>query len=128
MSYIGIIYRITNLTSSKSYIGRTTKGINTRWLAHKCMGRSTKCKTPLYRDMRRYGIENFVIEQIARTKSWKKLRSLEMFYIKKFNTLYPLGYNLKFGDGFGSAHYSTRCKISRSLKKRAILTRRNNEY
>ena len=54
----GCIYRITNLINNKIYIGQTAnKYPSKRWGCHKHEATSGNDK-PLYRAMRKYGIEN----------------------------------------------------------------------
>lgn len=49
--------------------------------------------------MRKYGIENFVIEQLEVCDN-SLLNEREKYYIQKYDTLAPLGYNLtRGGDG-----------------------------
>lgn len=48
--------------------------------------------------MRKYGIENFTIEQIDSANSIIKLGELERYYIEKYNSQDPnIGYNLSAG-------------------------------
>lgn len=55
------IYKITNLINGKIYIGQS-RNIKKRWQNHKCAAHNPNNKAynyPLYRAMRKYGIENF---------------------------------------------------------------------
>lgn len=59
------IYKITNLTNGKSYVGKTLSTIDERWNEHCRSVRRKRCeKRPLYSAMNKYGINNFKIEQI----------------------------------------------------------------
>ena len=62
---MGYIYCITNLINSKRYIGKTTTTIEERWREHCLDSRKERCeKRPLYSAFNKYGIENFIIEEL----------------------------------------------------------------
>ena len=54
----------------------------------------------MYVDFRKYGIENFQFEvcEIIETYDKKKLDALELFYMKKYDTL-KSGYNIQATSG-----------------------------
>lgn len=103
----GIIYKITNKINGKIYIGQTIKLLRVRWSSH-C--NSSSCCRALYIDIKRYGKENFVIEEVIKCDSLEKMNKLEIFYIKDLNTLYPFGYNLTSGGKNYSASEESRLK------------------
>jgi group I intron endonuclease len=88
-----IIYKITNLITGKLYIGQTTMSLKRRWAVHK----ATKRISPLTSSLKKHGSENFKIEEIDRASSLEELAKLEMYHIKTFASIYPLGYNLSTG-------------------------------
>ena len=93
---MGYIYKITNKINDKVYIGLTTTSIEQRWKGH--INESKKCDRHLYASMRKYGIENFVIEKIDETDDFKKLGELERYYITLYkSTDDNFGYNNTFG-------------------------------
>ena len=93
----GYIYKITNCINDKVYIGQTKTSIDKRWHAHKTRY-NTGSKDGLYGAMRKYGIENFKIEQILECPI-EDLNEMERFYIQKYDSFYN-GYNLTLGgDG-----------------------------
>lgn len=60
------IYCITNLINSKRYVGKTTTSIEERWKEHCYDFQKERCnKRPLYDAMNKYGVENFMIEELA---------------------------------------------------------------
>jgi group I intron endonuclease len=80
----------------KKYIGQTLKNdINSRWKQHKKM-----CKYSLgnclYNAYKKYGIENFKFKILCICFD-SDLNNYEVEYIKKYNTIYPNGYNLQTG-------------------------------
>lgn len=89
-----IIYKITNKTNKKSYIGQTVKILKIRWNEH-CQKRGG-C-TALYSAIKKYGKDNFDLEVITECKSIDEMNLRETFYIKLFNTLAHNGYNLTTG-------------------------------
>ena len=105
-----IVYKITNIINSKVYIGITTCSLEYRWSKHITESKNIKNTKHLYKSMRKYGLENFSIEQIDSTNDFKKLGELEREYIKLYDSQNPQkGYNLTAGgescqwDGNSSA-------------------------
>ena len=93
-----IIYKITNNINGKVYIGLTTCSLEYRWGRHLTEGRNEKNEKHLYKSMRKYGLENFSIEQIDSTNNFRELGELERKYIKQYDSQNPnKGYNLTAG-------------------------------
>ena len=93
------IYCITNKLNGKKYIGKTIESVTKRFKEHCSEAHNNRFKNrPLYRAMRKYGIENFSIEQLIECEE-KYLESYEIMFIDKYNT-YHNGYNaIRGGDG-----------------------------
>lgn len=90
----GVIYKITNLLNGKCYIGQTiAKNPILRWRAH-C---SKKVNSAIHLAIVKYGKNNFKFEIIEQNKTIEELNLLEQFYIKKYDTMSPNGYNLDIG-------------------------------
>lgn len=87
------VYKITNTVNGMAYIGSTTDTVETRFRQHIYESVASPNRTPLYRAMNEYGIESFIVEEIAHTGSLQKLERLEADFIKMYNTLTPNGYN-----------------------------------
>lgn len=93
------IYCITNQINGKQYVGKTTYSITKRFQEHCSDSKRERCeKRPLYNAMNKYGIENFVVEQLIECDELE-LSSYETFFINKLDT-YHNGYNATMGgDG-----------------------------
>lgn len=101
---MGFIYKITNKINSKIYIGQTSGTIEKRFKEH--IKQSKYNDTfHLYRAMRKYGIENFEIEEIEECED-SLLSQKEKYYIKYFDS-YKNGYNMTIG-GDGVVKYDYR--------------------
>ena len=78
-----IVYKITNNINGKVYIGITTCSLEYRWSKHVTESRNENNTKHLYKAMRKYGLDNFSIEQIDSSDDFKKLGELERQYIKQ---------------------------------------------
>ena len=120
-----IIYKVTNQLTGKLYIGQTIVSLKERWGQH-CNNAPRKShKSALHNAIRKYGKDNFKIEEIDSAKSIYELNSLEIKYIEKFNTLSPNGYNLLKGGDNRECHKDTKEKIRAKLKGQPIKNRMN---
>ena len=99
----GFIYKITNASSGKSYIGQAKEfkikngnsyryGISGRWNDHLYEARRGSIK-PLYVDISKLGKQSFIVEEITKARL-DQLDALEAKYIQELNTIYPHGYNI----------------------------------
>lgn len=93
----GIIYKITNILNNKVYIGQTIMTLKSRWNKHKSKSRYSN--EGLYGAMQKYGIENFIIEEIIKCPV-EELNNLERYYISLYNS-YEDGYNRTLGGDAG---------------------------
>lgn len=93
------IYKITNQINGKSYIGKTLKTVADRWKDHISESQRVRQEhRPLYSAIKKYGIENFVIEEIE-SCSDLELSDRERYWIEYFGT-FKYGYNATIGgDG-----------------------------
>lgn len=93
------IYKITNKINGKCYIGKTQFSLQKRWKEH-CSDyqRRNYEKRPLYAAMKKYGIENFYIEQIEECPI-EQIDNREKYWIEFYGSFIN-GYNAtKGGDG-----------------------------
>ena len=92
-----VIYQFTNKLDGKMYIGQTTTSLKKRLSQHY----STNKDTYFYRALRKYGKENFIVEEICSATNIDDLNYLEEYFIQYYNTLKPNGYNIALGgDNF----------------------------
>ena len=83
------VYLHTNLFNHKKYVGITKVSEKTRWNN----GNGYKTNKKFYQDIQKYGWENgFSHEIIEENISYKEARSLEKYYITKYNSV-TQGYN-----------------------------------
>ncbi len=105
--YYGIIYKATNKINSKSYIGQTTKSLNTRINQHTCCAVNGKSSAYFHKAMKTYGPENFEWKIIAICNSENELNAEEINMIKKYDT-FKNGYNLDTGGAIRTAFRHTK--------------------
>lgn len=120
---MGYIYKITNKISGKMYIGETKEAdVETRWRQHRNTIRNGRGCPALRDAVEKYGWDAFKFEIVVICFDENRY-AMEQYYIKKYNTLAPNGYNITLGGpggcGFlGKKHTSeTVGKIKKSLAK-----------
>ena len=93
------IYLITNKVNGKVYIGQTNQPLRRRWGLHKSRASKNEGYTAhLYNAIRKYGLDNFSIKEIAtcNTEEWSNY--LERLYILIHDSMNPkTGYNMTSG-------------------------------
>ena len=116
-SMAAYIYKIKNMLDGKEYIGKSEReDIEDRWGEHRREYRYEKLGCPcLYRAMQKHGLENFSFQIVCICFN-EDVDDLETYYIQKYNTLVPNGYNLATGGDGGRLHEETKKKISRAKK------------
>lgn len=91
---LNVIYIIRNHINNKVYIGLTNDP-QKRWRQHQMMPYNNK---PLYKAMRKWGLENFSFQILLEGLSRKEACEKEIEYIKIFNSTNPnFGYNVSSG-------------------------------
>ena len=93
---MGYIYKITNTLNDKVYIGQTIKTVQKRFAQHK--NNSNKeyfSQIVLYKAFNKYGIENFICEEIEEVPN-DKLDEREKYWIEYYDSYFN-GYNSTLG-------------------------------
>lgn len=115
------IYIIRNTVNDKCYIGQSNN-YKYRFRKHCEAARRNnhKYKSYLYNAMNTIGIENFYVELLE--ANVEDYNEKEIYYINKYNTTRPNGYNLaKGGGGYphlkGIEHHDSKIKTQEELNK-----------
>jgi len=118
------IYKITNTTNGKAYIGLTTKGVHSRWKAHISSAFAKNVPYYLYRAMRKYGLSAFKVETLYEAVDLRELVAVEKGLIAQYGTLYGShGYNQSSGgEGRSGVKLSDtiKAKMSAAAKDRFL--------
>ena len=118
------IYKITNLTTQKIYVGQAVShilnhkryrpyGHEGRFRCHISEAFSAKknqCHF-LNNAIRKYGVADFVVELVERCET-EDSNDREIHYIKELNSLYPNGYNLKNGGAVFTHSDESKKRVS----------------
>jgi hypothetical protein len=99
---LNTIYKITNKINGKVYIGKTSLTIEKRFKEHINDSKRFRCeKRPLYDAMNKYGVENFIIEEVETNITDEDINDKEQYYIKIYNSYIGFdnsnGYNATLG-------------------------------
>lgn len=97
----GIIYKITNKINRYIYIGQTIHSLDCRWKNH-IRAANRGSKVYFHKAIKKYGKDNFIVEQIAEANSKEELNKLEINLIKQYDCLAPNGYNTSTGGEGGN--------------------------
>ena len=99
------------------YVGQTILLLKKRIKSHVDSSRLKDQTSYFSLSIRKYGIENFIFEQIDSATTMKELNFKEQKWIKKLNTMKPNGYNLTTGGNQGG-HLSDSTKSLLSLRQK----------
>lgn len=94
-----IVYLATNAVNGMQYVGLTRRTVlERRVFEHKSASRRGAGKeNTLAHAMREYGEDAFSFRIIQRVNSLPALSAAEQYWIQKYNTAWPDGYNVKRG-------------------------------
>ena len=108
--FIALIYRITNLKNNKQYIGQTIQTLKTRKRKHVSNSRIDKQLnySAIARAIRKYGADSFHFDILEEDIDEKDLDLREVYFIQKYNTLVPNGYNITTGGKRGIKNTSIK--------------------
>jgi hypothetical protein len=117
---------IKNKTNQKTYIGQALKfvakkqftwGTNGRWKSHirEALSSEKDHCILLNQAIRKYGSDNFEVQKLCECLI-EDMNEYETYYIFKYKSLIPNGYNLNFGGSKGKDSEETKKKKSESRK------------
>ena len=86
------IYKITNIQNNKCYIGQSIRPIQQRFTRHINDALNNILDTHFARAIRKYGKENFIIEEIDTAETQEELNQKEQYWINFYNSVED-GYN-----------------------------------
>lgn len=120
---MGIIYRIFNIESNKSYIGKTSFTIYDRLEQHI---KDYRIKDfPRYRAFRKYGLDKFSLEILGEFAE-EELSKKEILFIKEFNSYGNNGYNATLGgEGRRTIKYSDKEIINHYITSKSLTVTAN---
>jgi group I intron endonuclease len=87
-----IVYLLRNRQNGKCYVGKTTRTLKARWRQHRTEARIGRLISPLYEDMRAFGIDAFEVITLGEADCQRRLNQMERRFIREFNTVAE-GYN-----------------------------------
>lgn len=86
------VYKITNIQNNKVYIGQTIRPIQDRFHRHINDALNNILDTHFARAIKKYGKNNFIIEQIDQAQTQNELNKKEQYWIQYYNSVQE-GYN-----------------------------------
>lgn len=110
---MALVYKITNTINGKMYFGFTERPIKERWAEHKAPCRLER-ETVLYKAIKKYGIENFTIEEVFNSINSLEALRKEREFIEQYNTYGQGGYNSTLGGDKQVFTPEIKAKISAS--------------
>lgn len=104
------IYKITNLSNHKVYVGWTSRDPQLRFEEHQ-----KRNKAYISHAIKKYGVDNFCFEVIYQSLDYEHSRAMETHFIAECNSLVEQhGYNQ---DAGGTGHKRTEATIEKHREK-----------
>lgn len=117
----GYIYKIENIVNGKLYIGQSTD-VNKRKLTHfNDLKNNKHGNQHLQRAFNKYGKSNFKHLIIVWADSKKELDKLEIYFIKKYDSLNRAsGYNIRDGGSHGKLSQESKVNYLKKVKIKLV--------
>lgn len=119
MTRKGLVYKATNSSNGKIYVGKTVKALQIRRAQHEATSRNSSRPTGFHGAIRKYGVSGFTWEVLHECEA-SLLNTLEVHYIESLRSnITGVGYNLTSGgDGaaFGDQNVSKRPEVREKLR------------
>lgn len=124
---VGVIYKVTNISNEKVYIGQTTKDLEERKRNHLRSSHNSSPKYLFHKALKKYGELSFLWEVIDIGYNKDDLNAKEKWWISYYNSLAcNNGYNLSDGGSNNSNPYAGKTKeeikISKDKWKETLLS------
>ena len=107
-----LVYQHINKINNKVYVGITSRTPEERWGKN---GRNYSTSPKFYAAINKYGWDNFEHRILETHLSKEEACLKEQYYIVKFNSLSPNGYNLTTGGEMTEMSEEARKKLSKSM-------------
>lgn len=104
------IYLVTNKINGKQYVGQTVRSVADRWVRHVSASKTQQDNNYFHNAIRKYGRDSFEITILEEVEKASELDAKEQYYIEKYNTYYPNGYNTTRGGGGVQRHDHEKIK------------------
>lgn len=113
------VYRITNTTNGKQYVGQTTGTLKKRFSSHVTAAKRGSTQL-IHNALRMCGKDAFTIELLEECRSFEESDTAEQKWITELNTISPNGYNVEVGGcrNRGPMSEATKEKLRKAAKHR----------
>lgn len=115
MSQVVYLVYMHTAPNGKAYIGQTFDYQRRCW-EHK---KQKRC-IAFSRAIQKYGWDNFKHEVLKDSLTLEEANIWEKFYIERFNTIKPNGYNIRTGGNNSRLHESSKIKIGNANRGRIV--------
>ncbi|WP_288981789.1 GIY-YIG nuclease family protein [uncultured Flavobacterium sp.] len=114
-----IIYKATNITNGKVYIGQTARSLARRKIEHinQARNNSRSCKY-FHAALIKYGFENFTWDVLFTTDDLQILNTKEVEFIQEYNSFGDNGYNLCIGGNSNTGYKHSFETIAKMKQRR----------
>ncbi len=109
----GLIYKITNKVTEKSYIGLTCTSLEKRWKRHISCSKRVKNTHVFYDALKNFDISVWSLEILEDSIEIKDLPKREQFWIETYGTMSPNGYNSTKGGAHTVMSDEVKTKMSK---------------
>ena len=118
------IYKFTHIETGRSYVGQTIQDPNQRRLEHICDSKHSTKPYHFQNALRKYGIDAFTFEVIAKATSLDELNLLEEKFVNQFDSIVN-GFNIR--QAGGNKLHSEESKERMKESQRAAHARRREQ-
>lgn len=117
-----VIYKITNLIDGNVYIGQTRKNAEERFKEHCRDAVSGRLDTALAKAIRKYGPDNFSVDEIEAVESEDKMGEREAYWIERYDSV-RCGYNMTAGGDGGNTYSNKTPEEMRIIREKIRISK-----